>query len=222
LAEDVVLSAVVEVTDKSQLEDLTANVSPEADGGASAGGGGGGGGIMEMLGSMTGLLKVATVALGVLAAVPGLLSGVLRLLEVALLPIGILFQSLLAPLIQRLLKFLVQNDVFGAIQRFASSIVSAISNFVADLQPLIDSLSNIFTGGGENVGEKVAGETVGGDIASGSTSEQVGGVAGAATTVGLPGVGQVIAPPVSEFTSNAWQEFTGESSSGQTQEEGPS
>jgi len=217
LAEDVVLSAVVEVTDKSQLEDLTANVSPEADGGASAGGGGGGaGGLLDILGNMSGLLKVATVALGVLAAVPGLLSGVLRLLEVALLPIGILFQSLLAPLIQRLLKFLVQNDVFGAIQRFASSIVSAISNFVADLQPLIDSLSNFVNPltGGENQEQP--------QLTNFEPTTGVGGtVQDTSDIVSADNPGFVV-PAISEFSASVWDEFTGEASNGQTQEEGPS
>lgn len=235
---DLELGAAITVEDTSELDGLTADVAPQGgDGGGATGGAmGGGGGIMDMLGNMKGLLKIATVALGVLMAVPGLLSGVMRLLEVALLPIGILFQSLLAPLIQRLLKWLVQNDIIGMVQRFAQKIVTAITNFIAGLQPLIDSLQEVasfFTAGEDR--EEKARETQrerglryagGANLPPGRAFNAEGEVVGrmpqnpGEDTNFIDAMINLLNPE-SELTSTSRDTMIGESGNGQTQEDGP-
>lgn len=233
MAEDMTLSAGIELEDQSAIEDLTADIgATEGDGGSQGGGGGGLGGIMDILGNMTGLLKVATVALGLIAAIPGLLKGVMRLLEIALLPIGVLFQSLLAPLLQRLLRFLVENDILGKVQRFASQIVDSIQNFIAGLDPLIQAL-NDFLDTGQNTVEKASEDPVftGGAAVSGVPGvSQFGQLSQLNTLIekldeenrGITGVGgdfiSSILNPDAEFSSSSRDEYAGESAPRQTQE----
>jgi len=149
MAEDFELAAAITVEDESELQDLTADVGAEGDGGggqAGIVGAGGGDGDSKSTKRLSGILSVVTKILtliGGITLIPGLLSGVIRLLEVALLPIGVLFQNLLAPLIQRLLRFFATTNLFDKIGRFADIIVQSVQGLVNDIQPLINDISNL-------------------------------------------------------------------------------
>jgi len=148
MAEDFELAAAITVEDESELQDLTADVGADGDGGGQAGivgAGGGGDGDGKLGKRLTGILSVVTKILtliGGITLIPGLLNGVIRLLEVALLPIGVLFQNLLAPLIQRLLRFFATTDLFDKIGTFADIIVDTVQSLITDIQPLINEISN--------------------------------------------------------------------------------
>lgn len=223
MAEDFELAAAITVNDTSELEGLSADVAPEA-GGAGAGAGGGGGdflsGILERLGGIGRILSTAVAALGVITAVPGLLSGVFRLLEVALLPIGILFQNLLAPLIQRLLRFFATNDIFSKIESFARQVVSAVTNFVSQVQQFtasIDRTLGNLTGGEVGVDTFLTGVTP----ASAETQESAtaGQVTGSLTAFGP--AGRLISTLVSELTASAFDDLSSETSKNTSREGGP-
>jgi hypothetical protein len=151
MAEDFELAAAITVEDESELQDLTADVGAEGDDGGQAGivGAGGGdgdrgGGILgKRLTAIVSLLSRVLAAVGVITLIPGLLDGVFRLLEIALLPIGVLFQNLLAPLIQRLLRFFASTNLFDKIGRFADIIVQSVQGLVNDIQPLINDIANL-------------------------------------------------------------------------------
>jgi len=152
MAEDFELAAAITVEDESELQDLTADVGAEGDGGGGqagiVGAGGGdrdsGAGILgKRLTAVVSLLSRVLAAVGVITLIPGLLDGVFRLLEIALLPIGVLFQNLLAPLIQRLLRFFATTNLFDKIGRFADIIVQSVQGLVNDIQPLINDISNL-------------------------------------------------------------------------------
>jgi len=151
MAEDFELAAAITVEDESELQDLTADVGAEGDGGGQAGivGAGGGdgdrgGGIFgKRLTAVVSLLSRVLAAVGVITLIPGLLDGVFRLLEIALLPIGVLFQNLLAPLLQRLLRFFATTNLFDKIGRFADIIVQSVQGLVNDIQPLINDIANL-------------------------------------------------------------------------------
>jgi len=148
MAEDFELAAAITVEDESELQDLTADVGAESDGGggqAGIVGAGGGDGDSKSTKRLSGILSVVTKILtliGGITLIPGLLSGVIRLLEVALLPIGVLFQNLLAPLIQRLLRFFATTNLFDKIGTFADIIRDTVQSLINDIQPLINEISN--------------------------------------------------------------------------------
>jgi len=173
MAEDFELAAAITVEDESELQDLTADVGAEGDGGGQAGivGAGGGdgdrgGGILgKRLTAVVSLLSRVLAAVGVITLIPGLLDGVFRLLEIALLPIGVLFQNLLAPLIQRLLRFFASTNLFDKIGTFADIIVDTVQSLIEDIQPLINEISNFVgqsfeTGIEASEGEQEVAETV--------------------------------------------------------------
>jgi len=173
MAEDFELAAAITVEDESELQDLTADVGADGDGGGQAGivGAGGGdgdrgGGILgKRLTAVVSLLSRVLAAVGVITLIPGLLDGVFRLLEIALLPIGVLFQNLLAPLIQRLLRFFATTNLFDKIGTFADIIVDTVQSLIEDIQPLINEISNFVgqsfeTGIEASEGEQEVAETV--------------------------------------------------------------
>jgi len=171
MAEDFELAAAITVEDESELQDLTADVGAEGDDGGQAGifgAGGGGDGDGKLGKRLTGILSVVTKILtliGGITLIPGLLNGVIRLLEVALLPIGVLFQNLLAPLIQRLLRFFATTNLFDKIGTFADIIVDTVQSLIEDIQPLINEISNFVgqsfeTGIEASEGEQEVAETV--------------------------------------------------------------
>jgi hypothetical protein len=171
MAEDFELAAAITVEDESELQDLTADVGADGDGGGQAGivgAGGGGDGDGKLGKRLTGILSVVTKILtliGGITLIPGLLNGVIRLLEVALLPIGVLFQNLLAPLIQRLLRFFATTNLFDKIGTFADIIVDTVQSLIEDIQPLINEISNFVgqsfeTGIEASEGEQEVAETV--------------------------------------------------------------
>jgi hypothetical protein len=171
MAEDFELAAAITVEDESELQDLTADVGADGDGGggqAGIVGAGGGDGDSKSTKRLTGILSVLTKILtliGGITLIPGLLSGVIRLLEVALLPIGVLFQNLLAPLIQRLLRFFATTNLFDKIGTFADIIRDTVQSLINDIQPLINEISNFVgksfeTGIEASEGEQEVAETV--------------------------------------------------------------
>ena len=171
MAEDFELAAAITVEDESELQDLTADVGADGDGGggqAGIVGAGGGDGDSKSTKRLSGILSVVTKILtliGGITLIPGLLSGVIRLLEVALLPIGVLFQNLLAPLIQRLLRFFATTNLFDKIGTFADIIRDTVQSLINDIQPLINEISNFVgqsfeTGIEASEGEQEVAETV--------------------------------------------------------------
>jgi len=172
MAEDFELAAAITVEDESELQDLTADVGADGDGAGGqagiVGAGGGGDGDGKLGKRLTGILSVVTKILtliGGITLIPGLLNGVIRLLEVALLPIGVLFQNLLAPLIQRLLRFFATTNLFDKIGTFADIIVDTVQSLIEDIQPLINEISNFVgqsfeTGIEASEGEQEVAETV--------------------------------------------------------------
>lgn len=223
MAEDFELGAAITVEDTSELDGLSADVAAEGGDGAAAGGGGGDflSGILERLGGIGQLLSTAVAALGVITVIPGLLSGVFRLLEVFLAPIGILFQNLLAPLIQRLLRFFATSDIFGKIESFARQVVDAVTNFIAGVDQAISNIGDFFSDrtGGEFNDESIRTGPIPGTPET-ETAAQAGTAVGSAS-LGLPG-GTLLAPLTAEFTASAFDSVLGENSSKNTKEDGPS
>jgi len=173
------------------------------------------------LGGIGQLLSTAVAALGVITVIPGLLSGVFRLLEVFLAPIGILFQNLLAPLIQRLLRFFATSDIFGKIESFARQVVDAVTNFIAGVDQAIASLGQSLS---ESTGGEVTEESIRTGPAPGTAETGAGAATGTAVgsaSLSLPG-GTLLAPLTAEFTASAFDAVLGENSSKNTKEDGPS
>jgi len=214
MAEDFELAAAITVEDESELQDLTADVGADGDGGGGqagivgAGGGDGdsGGGILgKRLTAVVSLLSRVLAAVGVITLIPGLLDGVFRLLEIALLPIGVLFQNLLAPLIQRLLRFFATTNLFDKIGTFADIIVQTVQNLINDIQPLINEISNFVgqsfeTGVEASEGEQEVAETV-----------------SAGVSTALPGITPKIGR---EFTSASFDIFVTGANNNTIQEDG--
>jgi len=223
MAEDFELGAAITVEDTSELDGLSADVAAEGGDGAAAGGGGGDflSGILERLGGIGQLLSTAVAALGVITVIPGLLSGVFRLLEVFLAPIGILFQNLLAPLIQRLLRFFATSDIFGKIESFARQVVDAVTNFIAGVDQAIASLGQSLS---EATGGEVTEESIRTGPAPGTAETGAGAATGSAVgsaSLSLPG-GTLLAPLTAEFTASAFDAVLGENSKKTAKEDGPS
>lgn len=215
--------------EEGALDDLADDlqVGVDADGGGADNGGsdGGIGALLEPLTTMTGLLAVAVAALGLIALVPGLLEGVLTLIEKLLTPISALVIALLTPLIQRLLRWLVQNDIIGMMEQFAQTIVTNVSSVIETVSQVLSQISNLVsTIQQEGVLSTLTGAGGGG-----------GGLAGAAvsgaqdTAAGFnPGnVGPALANPLfalfagAEFTMHTLDEWAGQQNSDTTQEDGP-
>jgi len=213
MAEDFELAAAITVEDESELQDLTADVGAEGDGGGQAGivgAGGGGDGDGKLGKRLTGILSVVTKILtliGGITLIPGLLSGVIRLLEVALLPIGVLFQNLLAPLIQRLLRFFATTNVFDKIGTVADIIKQTVQNLLNDIQPLINEISN-FLGKSFEKGIEVSEE-----------QEQTAETVGAGVTTAVPAFNNPVIGR--EFTSAALDIFVAEGNNQTIREDGP-
>jgi len=208
MAEDFELAAAITVEDESELQDLTADVGAEGDdaGGQAGivGAGGGadgdrGGGILgKRLTAVVSLLSRVLAAVGVITLIPGLLDGVFRLLEIALLPIGVLFQNLLAPLIQRLLRFFATTNLFDKIGTFADIIVQTVQSLINDLQPLINEISN-FVGKSFETGVEASEE-----------QQQTAETVAAGVTTAIPGINN---PRIGrEFTSAAFDILSTETS----------
>jgi len=214
MAEDFELAAAITVEDESELQDLTADVGADADGGGGqagivgAGGGDGdrGGGILgKRLTAVVSLLSRVLAAVGVITLIPGLLDGVFRLLEIALLPIGVLFQNLLAPLIQRLLRFFATTNLFDKIGTFADIIVQTVQNLINDIQPLINEISN-FVGQSFETGIEATEE-----------EQQTAETVAAGVSTALP----AITPKIGrEFTSASFDIFVTGANNNTIQEDG--
>ncbi len=210
MAEDFELAAAITVEDESELQDLTADVGADGDGGGGqagivgAGGGDGdsGGGILgKRLTAVVSLLSRVLAAVGVITLIPGLLDGVFRLLEIALLPIGVLFQNLLAPLIQRLLRFFATTNLFDKIGTFADIIVQTVQNLINDLQPLINEVSN-FASSVSDAFDR--------GIEASEGQQQVAETVTAGVTTAIPGINN---PRIGrEFTSAAFDILSSETS----------
>lgn len=147
MVEDATLDVVL-MPDESNLEDVQDELMLGVDDSGKSDGGGNGG-VGELLASIGSKLAIVS---GAITIIPGMLNGVMRLLEVALLPLTAWFASLLAPVLKKMLRFLVNNNVFQQISEFASRVVNKIASFIdaamqiaSEIQSMVSTIQSFFS-----------------------------------------------------------------------------
>lgn len=227
MAEDFELAAAISVEDTSELDDLGADVGAEGDGGAGGGAAAGGlaGVFPKQLSKIAVLLSRVIGLVALVAVIPGLLSGITRLLEIALLPIGILFQNLLAPVLQSILRFFATSNIVEEFARIGQQTIDFLVKTGRQIEALIDGferfLSNVLPGA---AGGAITEDTFATGVAP--TDVETGQGAAAGTVAGgalqgnpLPFSG-LVAPLASEFTASTVDDLVSASSQITSKEDG--
>jgi len=180
---DFKLDALLEIDD-SEIEDVNDELeaSVEAEDGAAQQDGGG---LFTPMNIIIGLL---TAVLGQLKAVQGIMSGVFRIINLALLPVIAAISGLLQPVADFVLNTIGEGLDFGiartfqqAASKFVSDLTTTINSFISDMRSAISEIPGVdITSNEQTVSESQTATGISTVTDAGSTTgfTQSGGQAG--------------------------------------------